>query len=395
MDTGILTADITIAPHKTFTEADVHNDATLEDEDSTIIKDVEGRQLLLLRTTRDESGDMVATQKLKAAKVTARFRNVAEREGRVIVEFVITVPAELIRPEWQIRYHPYLITGDRKQQLDSVLITGETYRREQLKGYNLYQRFLDRIKTDSLDFIHQRELKIFLERYLTTFDIDENEALDHYLDRLAMYLNSKRIGARDKKFRKFIKSPFAGSGVKLDTTLAANGEEFTYLYAHEFPARESLRKASIYVDGQIWQWQGLVADISPSAPLDFYISSIAYFIEELHQEDSRYQEGLQAIRDRRWREAVEHLRAYGDFNTAVAFCGAGFNWSALELLQRLEDNAKVNYLLALCHSREGHLSQAVAYYLRSCRQDPRMIHRGNLDPEIHILIDQFNLNNNL
>ena len=55
--------------------------------DTLRIKDDDGRELLLMKAIRDEeTGDMVATETLDAAKITARFRNIAERHGLFLVE---------------------------------------------------------------------------------------------------------------------------------------------------------------------------------------------------------------------------------------------------------------------------------------------------------------------
>ena len=66
--------------------------------------------------------------------------------------------------------------------------------------------------------------------------------------------------------------------------------------------------------------------------------------------------------------------------------------SALNILEKLPRDDKVNYLLAIVYSRRGDERSAVECYIRSCQQNPSMIHRGNLDPEISQLIRQYGLN---
>ena len=108
--------------------------------------------------------------------------------------------------------------------------------------------------------------------------------------------------------------------------------------------------------------------------------------------DDVYQAGLQAIRDRDYERAVTLLRPYKDYNTAVAYCSMDYNASALSILEKLPRDDKVNYLLAIVYSRRGDERSAVECYIRSCQQNPAMIHRGNLDPEISQLIHQYGLN---
>ncbi|MBR6883085.1 MAG: hypothetical protein IKN06_08985, partial [Bacteroidales bacterium] len=93
--------------------------------DTLRIKDDDGREFLLMKAIRDEaSGDMVATETLDAARVTARFRNIAERHGKLDLAFQIIVPAAMQDSKWQLRFYPDMyILGD-VERLDPVLITG-------------------------------------------------------------------------------------------------------------------------------------------------------------------------------------------------------------------------------------------------------------------------------
>ena len=58
----------------------------------------------------------------------------------------------------------------------------------------------------------------------------------------------------------------------------------------------------------------------------------------------------------------------------------------------MKRTAEVNYLLALVYSRQGDNKNAVQCYLDACRQDATYKNRGNLDPEISILIKTYGLN---
>ena len=107
--------------------------------------------------------------------------------------------------------------------------------------------------------------------------------------------------------------------------------------------------------------------------------------------DTAYMRGLQAIRDREYKEAVTLLRPYKDYNTAVAYCAMDYNASALEVLEPMERTDRVLYLLAILYSRRGDDRRAVENYLKACRLNPSFVHRGNLDPEIAALIRRYGL----
>ena len=64
----------------------------------------------------------------------------------------------------------------------------------------------------------------------------------------------------------------------------------------------------------------------------------------------------------------------------------------MEILKKEAPSPQVLYLMAILHSRQGDFQQAVDSYLEACRQDPSYIPRGNLDPEISVLIKTYGLN---
>ena len=117
---------------------------------------------IIMNAVRDEDGNMVATDVIEAASVTARFRNVAERGGKVNIEFMVTVPKDMMDPQWQLRFYPRMYVLENTLSLDSVLITGQEYRNEQMRGYKRYEKFLQSIVTDSMEFVNLRLLEIFI-----------------------------------------------------------------------------------------------------------------------------------------------------------------------------------------------------------------------------------------
>ena len=102
--------------------------------------------------------------------------------------------------------------------------------------------------------------------------------------------------------------------------------------------------------------------------------------------------GVLALDELEYEKALEYLQPYADYNTAVAHLGVGHEASAYEILSSMKRDARVNYLLAIIHSRRGEDREAVECYVRCCEQDPSFVHRGNLDPEISVLIERYGLN---
>jgi hypothetical protein len=68
------------------------------------------------------------------------------------------------------------------------------------------------------------------------------------------------------------------------------------------------------------------------------------------------------------------------------------NVNSLDILEQEEKTPEVNYLLAVLYSRIGDEQKAVDSYMRACRQNRSYVYRGNLDPEISVLIKTYGLN---
>lgn len=595
--------------------------------DTLKVKDDDGRELIVMKAIKDEeSGEMVATEEIQAAKVTARFRNVAERNGRVDLAFQVIVPQSMRDSRWQLRFYPDMFMLGDSVRLDPVIITGAAYRKAQLRGYHqMYEKFLSKIVNDSTKFINVRQLEIFLKRYIpqvfsyktdtafvseqefySAYGVSERQAVEHYTNRFAKNMNERRKSKMDKMHRKYIKAPIVTEGIRLDTVLISDDGEFIYNYVQTINTRPKLKKVDIILSGEIYEQDKRLYNIPRSEPLTFYISSISAFVDNteryltkvverramantesridfelgksdikpeygrnleeitmiertlaslventtydldsitvrataspegpyavnkrlaqrrsesvsswfgkymksyrdslvsargvfaelgsdsfkdasgglsavvftprcipenwddlltlvasdivmnenqkeefvricesekeldrresllkkctfynymketlyprlrtvkfnfyLHRKgmvkdtvhttvvDSVYMEGVRALRDMDYASALSRLLQYEDFNAAVACVGMDRNATAMKILLSLPATDKVNYLLAILYSRTGDYQNAVDHYLKACRQNPSFVFRGNLDPEIYVLIKTYGLN---
>ncbi|MFA6858410.1 MAG: hypothetical protein WCR48_01690 [Bacteroidales bacterium] len=591
--------------------------------DTLEIRDAETDELIIMKAVKDENGEMVATDVINAAKITARFRNVAERHGKVDLSFQVIVPHTMLDSRWQLRLIPQLYVLEDSALLDPVIVTGCDYRKAQLKGYEQYRRFISSIITDPTQLIDIHQLEVFIkrnipalyrfktdssfvsdERFESAYGVTEKQAMSHYTNELALWRNERRKSRKKTMYAKFVKAPLVSEGIRLDTVIFNTGGDVVYEYVQTLNTRPKLKKATIVLSGAIYEMADKIYTIPPSEPLVFYISSVSSLIDDkrryldkvierramantvcyidfdlsssiidermgensneirrikenvlslcenrhfdidsilvtascspegtiaynkrlaqrrsesvsdyfstylrhvrdsldrehgfsldeegkkvkkqedgirflsrsnpenwamldamvhsdsiltesqkkdysgvtagvktdakerslhdkpyyqrlrtvlyprlrtvrfdfyLHRKgmikdtvhttvlDSVYMIGLEAIRDRDYKKAVSILRPYNDLNSAVAFCAMDYNASAMAILNSLEKTAKVNYMMAIIYGRNGDERNAVQSFLRSCKQNPSFVHRGNLDPEISILIKKYGLNKN-
>ena len=618
LQSGTVRPSLTLAREQDYIP-DIRKDMVAQ-RDTFIVKDGD-REVLIMKAVKDEDGEMVAHDVIDAAVVTARFRNVAERNGRVDIEFQVTVPQSMQDSRWQLRFRPQMYILEDTLDLDPVIITGAEYRKAQLRGYQQYERFLSTIITDPDEFVNWWLLELFIERnmpdlyafktdstyvsdelFASVYGVTEKEAIEHYTDDLARKANSKRISRREKMYHRYVKVPIVSEGLRLDTVIQNGSGDFIYHYVQPIRTRPKLRKVDVVLSGDIYEEDRKIYDIPKSDPLTFYISSLSAFVDNrekyltkvierrveentacyiefasgsfevdermgnnpseiarikenlrtlmgsdafvidsiivtssaspegtisfndrlsrrrsegisdyfsawmnhhqdslerergfsvdeqgnvivekrreipmlgrssgenwrmldrlvekdtlmtedekksyissadiknldqrekslqslgcyrhireklyphlrtvrfdfhLHRKgmvkdtvhttvlDTAYMNGVQAIRDRDYERALTALRPYNDYNTAIAYLCMDYNASAMQILESLERTAQVNYMLAVLYSRRGEEEKAVECYVRSCSQDPSYIHRGNLDPEIAVLIRRYGLN---
>lgn len=594
--------------------------------DTLTVKDDDGREFLLMKAVKDEeTGEMVATEVIEAAKVTARFRNVAERHGKVDLAFQIMVPPSMMDTKWQLRFYPDMFVMGDSLRLEPVIITGGGYRKAQLRGYELYDKFLAKIVQDTTKFIDIEQLEIFLQRNIpqlyafksdssyvdesrfnSVYGVSQRQAVEHYTNKVARRINERRKSKREAMYAKYVKVPIVTEGIRLDSVVVNTDGDFVYYYVQTINTRPKLRKVDVKLSGEIFESDKRIYTIPVTEPLTFYISSISAFVDNtekyltkvierratantecridfeagkseikmdyadnayeinmisktiasllenkdfdldsiivrataspegrftlnsslaqkrseavssyfskyieaykdslrqeagfsmsfngeeqkivaaekpvdirftprcipenwddldalvdkdvvmnpdqksdyfsvrsesnpdvrearmknqayyrymketlypklrtvkfncyLHRKgmikdtvhttvlDSTYMRGVQELRDMNYAEALALLIPYDDFNTAVAYVGMDRNVNAMRILSKLEKTAQVNYLMAILYSRSGDFNNAVQHYVTSCRQNPSYRFRGNLDPEISVLIKQYGLN---
>ena len=255
---------------------------------------------LIMNAIRDsETGEMVATDVINASKVTARFRNVAERAGYVSISFDVTVPAALSDSRWQLKIQPFMAIQRDTVPLDAIYVTGEQYRAGQLRGYERYRAFLASIITDTTDFIRIHQLEIFLERHYpqtyamkrdssyvpepmaeNLFGVTQRDALIHYTRHLKWKLNERRKRRVGKMYEKYVKDPIVKEGVRLDTVLTASGGDFIYRYIHTFRSRSRLKKVTLSLDGKLYEEGRCIYSFPFPDELTFYISSLSGLLDD-------------------------------------------------------------------------------------------------------------------
>lgn len=276
------------------------DDETSEDVVVDSIRNSLADEPFIMNAIRDtETGEMVATDVIRASTVTARFRNVAERLGYVSISFDVNVPAGMSDSKWQLKLVPRMSVMDEQVSLEPIFVTGKDYREGQLRGYERYRRFLATIITDSTEFIREGQLDIFLRRYFpdtyamktdssfvsdpeaaTLFGATQTEALHHYTMKLRKRMNERRKDKKAAMFDRYVKDPIVREGLRLDTVLNTSSGDFIYRYVHTFRSRPRLKKVIVSLEGDLYENGRPIAALPVPDDLTFYISSLSTLADE-------------------------------------------------------------------------------------------------------------------
>lgn len=250
---------------------------------------------IIMNAIRDsETGEMVATDVINASSITARFRNVAERAGYVTISFDVTVPAGMSSSQWQLKLHPSMRMLEDTISLDPLYITGEGYRKGQLRGYQRYREFLASIITDTTDLVRVGQLEIFLQRHYpdtyamktdtslisdpvacNLFGVTQADALRHYTRHLRVRLNERKKSRIGLMYERYVRDPILTEGIRLDTVLTASDGDFIYRYVHTFRSRPGLKKVMVDLTGEIYEDGECLQSLPFPEELTFYISSLS------------------------------------------------------------------------------------------------------------------------
>ena len=302
-----LAAEIGLVQDKRLPTTEVYE---LARPDTIVVHDDDGREMILMKAVKDENGEMVATDVIKAAVVEARFRNVAERHGKVDIEFQIRVPKEMQDDAWQLRFYPRMHILEDTLKLDQIVITGAKYRKAQLRGYQQYEKFLASIITDSTRFINLHMLELFIQRnipdlyafkadstevadeafnrildmqiassYASQFGVTGRDAIEHYTNTISKRLNARRAARRNEMYQRYVRVPIVNEGVRLDTVIVAANGDFIYNYIQTIHTRPKLRKVDVVLTGDIFEQDKRLYEIPETEPLTYYISSLSAFVD--------------------------------------------------------------------------------------------------------------------
>lgn len=147
------------------------------------MKDRHGNVTTYVQTEKDKEGNAQLSVQLSEVTVTAKMKNVPERFGKVDVDFIVSVPEELIGSKWQLNLTPHLIKRENISDFKDLVISGDEFRKLQQKQYADFDKYLSKIVPDSLFDKYFVKTGAF-HRYIARYDNAElyrvyKDSMDH------------------------------------------------------------------------------------------------------------------------------------------------------------------------------------------------------------------------
>ncbi len=193
----------------------------------------------------DEEGQALAQIESKAVRVVVPSRNLAERDGKVLLDFLITMPRELQGNAQNIVITPYMHRNGVDVPLEPLQVRGGLFSKLQERNYWRYAKFRNRILSRSNS---------------TTGEMTPEDSL-----------RLKRA------FERFIRFPYMDKA-RFDSILQGQ-ERITYYYTQEVKVEEDDRRLYISLQGKVNALDGSVYEVPANDTLQFSISSMLHFVQ--------------------------------------------------------------------------------------------------------------------
>lgn len=113
-------------------------------------------------------GDLMAEVELSEIQIVAPSKRVAERSGKVLIEFLIDIPELLFRKDYQLALFPKLTSGDSLCELRPVVLNGNEFKGKQKKQYQAYDKYVETLEVNARQgrdkFLNRRMFSRYLKR---------------------------------------------------------------------------------------------------------------------------------------------------------------------------------------------------------------------------------------
>ena len=187
--------------------------------------------LALVDTLAD--GERVIALQIEQVTVVAKMRSIPERNGRVVLDFIVTLPRQLLGKSRSVVITPILHKPDESVALEDLMIRGGRFSLLQERDYWQYETYVERFRPDTV--------------------------------------------GREAAFNRFVKFPYP-EDVRLDS-LVEGRSTVTYYYSQAVKTDETSKKMLVTLQGQVLAVDDSAYRLPPSDTLSYVVSSMLSFVD--------------------------------------------------------------------------------------------------------------------
>ena len=180
-------------------------------------------------------GERVMSLQIEQVTVVSKMRSVPERNGRVVLDFIVTLPKTLLGGSRSVVITPVLHKPDGRMELEDLVIRGGRFSLLQQRDYWQYETYVERFRPDTL--------------------------------------------GRETAFDRFVKFPYP-EDARLDSVVERRGM-MTYYYSDEVPTDETSKRMTVTLEGKVVGIDDSACRLPPSDTLSYIVSSMLSFVDTL------------------------------------------------------------------------------------------------------------------
>ena len=178
-------------------------------------------------------GERVMALQIEQVTVVAKMRSIPERNGRVVLDFIVTLPRQLLGKSRSVVITPILHKPDESVALEDLVIRGGRFSLLQERDYWQYETYVERFRPDTV--------------------------------------------GREAAFNRFVKFPYP-EDVRLDS-LVEGRSTVTYYYSQAVKTDETSKKMLVTLQGQALAVDDSAYRLPPSDTLSYVVSSMLSFVD--------------------------------------------------------------------------------------------------------------------
>ena len=178
-------------------------------------------------------GARVMALQIEQVTVVAKMRSIPERNGRVVLDFIVTLPRQLLGKSRSVVITPILHKPDESVALEDLVIRGGRFSLLQERDYWQYETYVERFRPDTV--------------------------------------------GREAAFNRFVKFPYP-EDVRLDS-LVEGRSTVTYYYSQAVKTDETSKKMLVTLQGQVLAVDDSAYRLPPSDTLSYVVSSMLSFVD--------------------------------------------------------------------------------------------------------------------